>query len=162
MITEKEYEEIARRLRPRLRAVGRQLLGTDAEGEDVAQEALLRLWLLRHRMADAGHAEALLLTMARNVSVSLWRRRRSVLAVSDALTVASQAGVADDEGLGLLQEAVSRLPPSEQRLFRMRQELEMDVPQIAAVTGMTPRSVSAVVSQARKKIVEQLKKGGIL
>ena len=66
MITEKEYEEIARRLRPRLRAVGRQLLGTDAEGEDVAQEALLRLWLLRHRMADVGHAEALLLTMARN------------------------------------------------------------------------------------------------
>ena len=61
-----------------------------------------------------------------------------------------------------LASAIQSLTPTEQQLFRMRHELEMDIPQIAAVTGLLPRSVSQVVSVARRKIVEQLKKGGIL
>ena len=47
-------------------------------------------------------------------------------------------------------------------LKRLVKEMGMDIPQIAAVTGLLPRSVSHVVSVARSKIVEQLKKGGII
>ena len=69
---------------------------------------------------------------------------------------------ADDDNARQLASAIQSLTPTEQQLFRMRHELEMDIPQIAAVTGLLPRSVSQVVSVARRKIVEQLKKGGII
>ena len=77
------------------------------------------------------------------------------------LTEESQP-MAEDDNVRLLQQAIATLSPIEQRLFRMRHELGMDVAQIAAATGLQPRSVSTVVSKARHKIVEQLKKGGIL
>ena len=68
----------------------------------------------------------------------------------------------EDDNQRLLQEAIRTLSPQEQQLFWMRQEMGMDIPQIAAVTGLLPRSVSHVVSVARSKIVEQLKRKGIL
>ena len=67
-----------------------------------------------------------------------------------------------DEAGRKLQEAVATLPESERRLFRMRHELEMDIAEIAAVTGLHPRSISTIISRARQKIIQQLKKGGIL
>ncbi len=62
-----------------------------------------------------------------------------------------------------LRQAVRQLKPAEQRLFRMRHEAEMDIQQIAAATGIGVRSVSAMLSTAKRKLQEILiKKGGLL
>ena len=60
----------------------------------------------------------------------------------------------------MLKRMLSRLPKSEQRLFIMYHEMEMDIEQIAAVTGIGSRSISAMLSSARKKLTELLRKGG--
>ena len=133
---------------------------------DAAQEALLRLWLLREQVADSSHAEALLIRITKNVCVSEWRRKQKMgfmpsLETGNILAEEMQP-MADDDNAQQLASAIQSLTPTEQRLFRMRHELEMDIPQISAVTGLLPRSVSQVVSVARRKIMEKLKKGGIL
>ena len=65
------------------------------------------------------------------------------------------------EEIARLQKAVSLLKPTEQRLFRMRHEAEMDIQQISAVTGIGVRSVSAMLSTAKRKLLEILNtKGG--
>ena len=136
------------------------------QAADAVQEALLRLWLLRERVSDINHAEALLVKMTKNVCVSEWRykQRQGLLTVERLNIVLTEEAqpLAEDDNTRLLQQAIAALSPMEQRLFRMRHELGMDVAQIAATTGLLPRSVSTVVSKARHKIVEQLKKGGIL
>ena len=71
--------------------------------------------------------------------------------------------MADDDNARQLASAIQSLTPTEQQLFRMRHELEMDIPQISAVVSLLSRVlVSQVVSVARRKIIEKLKKGGIL
>ena len=143
--------------------VGRSFFGDEASAEDVVQEALARLWLLRDRVDAVAKAEALLLRMTKNICVSLWReQRQQAAAVERRVLAADVQPMADDDNVRMLQLAISRLTPSEQKLFRMRQELDMDIPQIAATTGIHPRSVSVIISNARKNIIEQLKKGGIL
>ncbi len=154
-------------MRSRLMKLGRSFFSDDEElAEDAVQEALMRLWLLRERVGDLGYAEALIIRMLKNVCVSEWRRRqkRCVMRVEETSRVLSNEGqpMADYDNQRLLQEAIRTLSPQEQQLFRMRQELGMDIPQIAAATGLLPRSVSHVVSVARSKIVEQLKRKGIL
>lgn len=161
-----EYEEIAQRMRPRLVKLGGSFFQDDELAADAVQEALLRLWLLRERVSDEDYAQALLIRMTKNVCVSEWRRRQkhSVMSIEESNRILSDEGqpMADDDNLRLLQEAIRTLSPQEQQLFRMRQEIGMDIPQIAVVTGLLPRSVSHVVSVARSKIVEQLKRQGIL
>jgi RNA polymerase sigma factor (sigma-70 family) len=66
------------------------------------------------------------------------------------------------EEVARLKRAVSQLKPAEQRLFRMRHEAEMDIQQISAVTGIGVRSVSAMLSTAKRKLLKILNpKGGL-
>ena len=161
-MTEKEFEHTAQRMRPQLIKLGHSFFDDGAQAEDVAQEALVRLWLLRDKVDAVVKAEALLVRMTKNICVSLWREQRQRLHVADSIALTDVQPMADDDNVRMLQLAISRLNPSEQKLFRMRQELDMDIPQIAATTGIHPRSVSVIISNARKNIIEQLKKGGIL
>ena len=165
-MTTQEYEEIAHKMRPRLMQLWLTFFQDGEQAADAVQEALLRLWLLRDRVSDITHAEALLFKMTKNICVSEWRyqRRQGLLTVErlDFVLTEEAQPLAEDDNIRLLQQAIATLAPMEQRLFRMRHELGMDVPQIAAATGLLPRSVSAVVSRARHKIIDQLKKGGIL
>ena len=160
---------MAHRMRPRLMQLGRSFFHDEELAADAVQEALLRLWLLRERVGErpsSSASEALLVRIMKNVCVSEWRRRKrqGVEPAEEYGGILSEEmqPMADDDNQRLLQLAIRSLSPQEQRLFRMRHELGMEVPQIAAATGMLPRSVSSIVSVARCKIVEQLKKGGIL
>ena len=61
-----------------------------------------------------------------------------------------------------LDRAVAALPPAERRLWDMFSEAGMDRVQISAATGIAVRSVSSMLSSARRRIMESLKKGGAL
>ena len=167
-MTTQEFEHIARKMRPRLIELGEGFFGDRSPAEDAAQEALLRLWLLRQRVGDSSHAEALLIRMTKNICISEWRHQQSrgvenvdMLRWQHTNWTETQP-MAESDNQRMLQIAINALPPSEKRLFRMRHEMDMDIAQIAVVTDMLPRSVSTVISNARRKIIEQLKKGGIL
>ncbi|MBQ7572152.1 MAG: sigma-70 family RNA polymerase sigma factor [Bacteroidaceae bacterium] len=165
-MTTQDYEQTATAMRPRLMEVGRAFWGDDTRADDVVQETLMRLWLMRDRLKAEEATEALLVRMAKNVCVSLWRYERirqgaplhEGMAIVDDETVQMET----EDNLRMLRKAIDMLPRNERRLFRMRHEMDMDVGQIAATTGILPRSVSAIVSSARRKIIDKLKKGGIL
>jgi len=164
-MTNEMFEHIARELRPRLLSVGRQFFGNDNMAEDIAQEALMRLWLVRSKIDLQAGIQPLALRLAKNLCVSEWRRRqvRQTAIPSQQETTQPETvtrRMEAEEDVRRLWVAVSRLMPAEQRLFRMRYELEMDLAQITAVTGLGPRSVSAMLSAAKRKILEMLNEKG--
>ena len=166
-MTQQEYEHMVPRLRPRLKDIGRQFFGNEEMAEDIAQETLMRLWMLRERIAPQTDIEPLAVRMAKNLCVSEWRKQkvRQGNSLQEALTDHKdiQRDVELKEEVARLKRAVSQLKPAEQRLFRMRHEAEMDIQQISAVTGIGVRSVSAMLSTAKRKLLEILNpKGGLL
>jgi RNA polymerase sigma factor (sigma-70 family) len=151
-------------LRPRLIEVGRRFFGSDLAAEDIAQETLMRLWLLRERIDPRTGMEALAIRIAKNLCVSEWRKgnvRKSTILQqephSEDVTIRQLEAREDIERL---RAAIQRLSPTEQRLFRMRHELEMDIGQIAAATGATTRSISAMLSTAKRKLLDLLNPKG--
>lgn len=163
-MTQQEFESIAPLLRPRLLEVGRRFFGSDLAAEDIAQETLMRLWLLRERIDPRTGMEALAIRIAKNLCVSEWRKgnvRKSTILQqephSEDVTIRQLEAREDIERL---RTAIQRLSPTEQRLFRMRHELEMDIGQIAAATGATPRSISAMLSTAKRKLLDLLNPKG--
>ena len=165
-MTQQEFEHIVPRLRPRLKDIGRQFFGNEEMAEDIAQETLMRLWMLRERIAPQTDIEPLAVRMAKNLCVSEWRKQkvRQGNSLQEALTDHKdiQRDVELKEEVARLKRAVSQLKPAEQRLFRMRHEAEMDIQQISAVTGIGVRSVSAMLSTAKRKLLKILNpKGGL-
>lgn len=123
----------------------------------------MRLWLMRDRICMAKAVEPLAVRMAKNYCVNEWRRQQRMLSAEKIADVAATTQ-ADDiaERYHQLQKAIENLPPSAQRLFRMRYEWDLSVEEIAAIMGISPRSVSSIVSTAKRTIKEQLVKGGFL
>ena len=164
-MTQQEYEHIAPRLRSRLKDIGRQFFGNEDMAEDIAQETLMRLWMLRERIKAQMDIEPLAVRMAKNLCVSEWRKQRvrqgNILPIEPTTHEDIQRNVELKEEIARLQKAVSLLKPTEQRLFRMRHEAEMDIQQISSVMGIGVRSVSAMLSTAKRKLLEILNtKGG--
>jgi RNA polymerase sigma factor (sigma-70 family) len=135
--------------------------------EDIAQETLMRLWLLRERIASLTDIKPLAVRMAKNLCVSEWRKQKvrqgNALQAEFPAHEDTQRNMELKDEIARLRQAVSQLKPAEQRLFRMRHEAEMDIQQISAVTGIGVRSVSAMLSTAKRKLSEILNtKGGLL
>ncbi len=176
-MTQQEYEHMVPRLRPRLKDIGRQFFGNEEMAEDIAQETLMRLWMLRERIEAQTDIEPLAVRMAKNLCVSEWRKQKvrqgNALQVERNATLRPRVGeltahedihrdVELKEEIAHLRQAVSLLKPAEQRLFLMRHEAEMDIQQISAATGIGVRSVSAMLSTAKRKLLEILNpKGGL-
>ena len=165
-MTQQEFEHIVPRLRPRLKDIGRQFFGNEEMAEDIAQETLMRLWMLRDNIESQTDIEPLAVRMAKNLCVSEWRKQKvrqgNALQVKMIAREDVQRDVELKEEVAQLQKAISQLKPAEQRLFRMRHEAEMDIGQIAAATGIGVRSVSAMLSTAKRKLLEILnQKGGL-
>ena len=75
-MTQQEYEHIVPELRPRLKDIGRQFFGDEEMAEDIAQETLMRLWLLRDRIDPQTDIKPLVVRMAKNLCVSEWRKQK--------------------------------------------------------------------------------------
>ena len=161
-MTPQEFEHIAQMLRPRLISVGHDFFGHSTEAEDVAQEVFMRLWVMREQLDTQYGLDGLAIRMAKNICVSEWRKRqvRKTNRPDNATRQEAEqySMLEDSDNLRMLAEALACLSTTERKLFRMRQELEMDLPQMAATTGIKPRSISAMLSAARRKVLEHIMK----
>ena len=63
-MTPEAFEHIAQRLRPLLLSVGKRFYMDNDKAEDVAQEVLMRLWLMRNRIDLNKDITALAIRMA--------------------------------------------------------------------------------------------------
>ena len=165
-MTRQAFEHIAPQLRPRLKDIAQRFFGDEDKAEDIAQETLMRLWLLRDRIAPQADIGPLAVRMAKNLCVSEWRKQQvrqgQAVQVEFVAHCDIQRDVELKEDIDRLRQAVNQLKPAEQRLFRMRYEAEMDIGQIAAATGVGERSVSAMLSTAKRKLQEILTQKGDL
>lgn len=136
-------------------------LHNESEAEDVVQESLLRLWLMRERIVAEADFCALSIRITKNVCISLWRHKQKQQTVAlealNNLEDSSHTGdIEDQECQQLLQKALSELPPAERRIFQLWQQ-DLGIQEIASITGAQPRTVSSMLSGARRKLYLKLK-----
>ena len=156
MMSDKDFEITVGKNRQRLVSLALHFLKNKEDAEDAAQEVLLRLWLFRSSLRHGKNIDGLLTTMMRNHCISKLRKV-SPLTVPLEQCDADTGGNAlqwleEKQNNELLRKAVASLSQAERRLFIMRQQAGMEIGQIAALTNSNPRSVSAVVSAARRKV----------
>ena len=146
---------LARRHAPRVLAVAVRMLGDVAEAEDVAQEALMRLW----RMApdwQPGRAQVStwLYRVTANLCTDRLRRRARIAPLDDAgEPVAPGTTVLDrmqeDQRAAALEAALARLPERQRLAVILRHVEGLANPEIAAAMEISVEAVESLTARGR-------------
>lgn len=143
-------EEFCARMRDRL--VGAMVLSTGdhALGEELAQEALVRLWERWPKVSVLDSPEDWLFRVAFNL-VNSWHRRRAAEWRANRRSAAGERAWSDDvdrEAVALVRAAVGALPPRQRSVIVARFYLGHDVASTARLLGCAEGTVKATTHQA--------------
>jgi RNA polymerase sigma-70 factor (ECF subfamily) len=148
-------------LRPRLKAISRRIVGSEAEAEDVVQDCFLK-WQDVEQAALATPA-AWLTTVVRHQSIDRLRKRaREMAAARNAMELAPEVAPPQPEH-GLLRRAelgealarlLGRLSPSERLALVLHEVLECENADIAAALGTTTVNARQYLARARRRLRE--------
>ena len=152
-MTQEEYREEARRLRPRLLQAARRYLNAD-DAEDTVQDTLLRLW----QMVDALRMpmDALALVLVRNLCIDKLRKQKSSLPLTHDFEQADE--VESDERIERVLAMMASLPTMQQTILRLRHMEGMEMRQIAELTGSNEVAIRKALSRARQSLKQQYAK----
>lgn len=153
--------ELARRFLPRTLAYARRMLGDAAEAEDVAQEAMLRLW----RMAPgwrSGEAQVStwLWRVVANLCTDRLRRRRgvgldTVPDPEDPSPTALQGLVAANRAAAL-ETALALLPDRQRQAVVLRHLEDLPNPEIADIMGISVEAVESLTARGKRALAARL------
>lgn len=153
----KDIDQCIVALRPLLMEAARRSGGDAAEAEDTVQEVMLKLWDRRERLDGHPDLKALALTMLRHQTVDGWRHRQLERGkqVAEPLADDSDCSIERRDEVRLIGEIISRLPPLQARVLRMKDIEGYETGEIAAATGTSAENVRQCLSRARKTIRQE-------
>ncbi len=154
--------ELARRFLPRILGYGRRMLGDGAEAEDVAQEAMLRLWRIapdwRSGEAQVG---TWLWRVVANLCTDRLRRRRGGVALDavpepeDGAPSALQ-GMVEAERVAALETALAALPERQRQAVVLRHLEGLGNPEIALIMGIGVEAVESLTARGKRALAARL------
>lgn len=167
-MTQSEFEHIAVQLRSTALSAASSLLSSTQDAEDTAGDTMLKLWALHDQLNSESHALKLARVVARNTALDLIRhgqRTRGIFKDSDPalLSLPSEhssspsADIEWQEDEQWLKERMENLPPRELQVLKMRQTEHRSTEEIARLLGISTSSVTVMLSNARRKLFNDIK-----
>lgn len=152
------------RLVPRILGYAARLLGDRAEAEDVAQEAMVRLWRIA---PDWRQGEAKVTTWLYRVTTNLctdrlrMRQRRKATPLEDAPDVEDGAPLAEvlmmeADRMSALNAALCALPDRQREAVVLRHIEGFSNPEIAAVMDIGIEAVESLIARGKRALSANL------
>ncbi len=154
---------------PTLRAYLRRRFPTLGEVDDVVQESYLKL-LHQRTAGNFRFARGMLFTVARNLALDIFRRRRRAPFVADPGDAARQVaaevpGIVEavclDQELALLAEAMATLPPRCREVLTLRKFHGLSHREIAVRLGLSERRVNHELGTGIRRCADYLQARGV-
>ncbi|MEM1382718.1 MAG: RNA polymerase sigma factor [Pseudomonadota bacterium] len=140
-----------------------RLLGDEAEAEDVAQEAMLRLW---RQASEWRSGEARISTwlyrVVHNLCIDRLRRKRPSVDVDDVPETADPTPsalerLATGEETRALAREIMALPDRQRDALVLRHFEGMGNPEIAARLECSVEAVESLLARARRQLVQKMR-----
>ncbi len=152
--------DLAARLLPRVLAQATRMLSDHAEAEDVAQEAMMRLWKIA---PDWRQGEAQVSTWMYRVVANLctdrlrkWRGAMSLDQVAEPVdgTPSVTARMQTDLRMRALSDALAQLPDRQAQAVALRHLEGLSNPEIAQIMDISVRSVESLTARGKRALAD--------
>ena len=158
-MTELEFQDLYRETAAAVRARCRAVCGNHADADEALQETFLRAWRARHRF-DGRHPLAWLMTIARNTSLDILRRRRPwrddpLVWLKIPAPEKASAGAAVD-----VHRVLDEIDAEDAAMLRLRHAEDWRIHEIAEHFDTSQRTVRRRLAAAESRARMLLNAGG--
>ena len=148
---------VVTRFLPQVLALARRMLGDAAEAEDVAQDAMLRLWQMAGRWREDAPVGAWLYRVAHNLAIDRIRRRRPTIDVDTAIHLRDPSPnpaerLAADERKTAVERAIAALPERQRTAITLVHTLEMGNIEAATAMEISVEALESLLSRGRRAL----------
>ena len=164
-MTEQEFKSFTETTRKDLISLARRFTiatGGPEEADDIVQEAFLALWELNGNGYPVRDTKALAIKITKNICISRYRKRkiRQVIISDDKQEGNDPADkLVENEDIRKIKDSLyDGLTRTQRELMTLRNDQGLSLDEITAATGRPKSSVKVSLSNARKRLSEQIKK----
>ncbi|WP_411890691.1 RNA polymerase sigma factor [Yoonia sp. SDW83-1] len=152
--------DLAARLLPRVLAQATRMLSDHAEAEDVAQDAMMRLWKIA---PDWRQGEAQVSTwmyrVVANLCTDRLRKRRGAMSLDQVAepvdgTPSVTTRMQTDLRMRALSDALARLPDRQAQAVALRHLEGLSNPEIAQIMDISVRSVESLTARGKRALAD--------
>jgi len=154
---------------PFLQPTVRSIVKDADASDDIIQETFIRIWLYRDQLPAIENPRSWVLRIAYNRAFNYLRNRQThnkavqFLSLSGHRTDAGPDDVIAFNTLSkLVNTAVSKLPPQQNKIYRLNREHGMSINKIATHMELSPQTVKNTLSRAMAFIRDFIEKKGYL
>ncbi len=149
------------RLLPGIWRTARRVLGDEAEAEDVAQEAMLRLWRIAPEWrAGEARVSTWLYRVAVNLCTDRLRRRRGVgldaIPEPEDGAPGAAAALMQADRMAALDAALMALPERQRQAVVLRHLEGLANPEIAEIMGLGVEAVESLTARGKRNLAAAL------
>lgn len=138
------FREVFDRTYPAAQRLARRITGDAATGQDLAAEALTRLYARWRWIAERDHIDAWVMRVTTNLALGVVRRRRPVRA-----TVREPEALDDSAVMRVaVGEALARLPRRQREVVALRYLCDLSEARVAELLGISGGSVKTHLHRA--------------
>ena len=151
-MTTEEFQQQAEALRVQLVGVAQKYLSATDEAEDIVQDAMIKLWLMRDQLMAPVSGFASVVT--RNLCIDHLRKKHPTIDISKFPDTEEWS----DEGEQIEQmlRVIDTLPSTQRTILRMHHLQGMKTREIAIVLGSSEVAVRKTLSRARTIVRKRL------
>ena len=150
-MTQEELQREVERVRPALLVLAHRYLGPIDEAEDIVQDAMLKLCLLRQHLRVP--IDSFASVLVRNLSLNYLRRTHRMDPLTDIDTVVDElTDSTEGEAIEQLMSIMESLPSRQQTIIRLHDMEGMDYQEISLLTGMSVTALRKSASRIRLQI----------
>ncbi|MCL2436280.1 MAG: sigma-70 family RNA polymerase sigma factor [Lentimicrobiaceae bacterium] len=143
-------------IRPDLERLARRKLTVQADAEDLVQEVLMRLWLIREKWETHQNCKPLAINILEHCVIDRYRKSREMEPIENQPLVAHTATphqYTEAKDLGrFIWKLIEQLPPLQQLIMRLKDIEGHEVEEIAQIVNATPEAVRMNLCRARRRI----------
>ncbi len=148
------------RLLPRVLAQATRMLGNPSEAEDVAQDAMMRLWKIapEWRQGEAQISTWLYRVVA-NLCTDRLRKRRGAVSLDQVAepldgTPSVAAQMQTNARMAALSDALAQLPDRQAQAVALRHLEGLPNPEIAQIMDISVRSVESLTARGKRALAD--------
>ena len=161
-MTEATFKHIAAPLRETARTTALAFGVNESQAEDLAQDVMLKLWMMREDLDRYRSLDSLVIVMTRHLATDNRRRKQPTSLNVEAYQISNSFSpheqLEEIENDKWLTQHLKTLPSRQHSVLMMRQVEHRTYQEIANLLGIAETSARSLIARARKSLFEEYKK----